>query len=386
MYLINGRILTMSARGIIDNGFVQISGGKIKNVGSMTEIGNCDDGKIVDLDGKVVMPGIIDCHTHLGMSGDGLGFESDETNEENEPSTPHLRAVDAINPLDKCFDEALRAGVTSVVTGMGSANPVAGQLAAIKTYGRRIDDMIIKAPCAYKFALGENPKTVYNGKNQAPMTRMTTAAIIRESLFKAREYMEALDKYKSDDDETKPDFDIKCQSLIPLLEKQVAAHFHAHRADDIFSAIRIAHEFNIDYVIVHGTEGHLIADELAKENARVIAGPFLTERSKPELRELTPGTAGVLAKSGVLTAICTDHPVIPLKYILICAALAVREGMDEWEALRAVTINAAKIAGIDSAVGSIEIGKDADIAVFSGDPLDIKTEVTDVFVNGVKAV
>ena len=384
MYLTNGRIFTMSEKyGTIENGFVQTDGAVIKSVGTMDDFNAGHSERVIDLHGMTVTPGLIDCHTHLGMSGDALGFESDETNEENDPCTPQLRAVDAINPLDRCFEETLAAGVTAVVSGMGSANPIAGQMAAIKTSGKRIDDMIIKFPCAFKFAMGENPKSVYNGKNQMPTTRMATAAIIRENLLKAQEYADALEKYQADEEnESKPDFDIKCHSLIPLLKRQTKAHFHAHRADDIFSAIRIAKEFNLDYAIIHGTEGHLIADELAAENVSVAAGPFLTDRSKPELRELTPKTAGILAKKGVLTAICTDHPVIPLKYISFCLALAVKEGMDKYDALRAVTINAAKIAGIEHRVGSIEPGKDADIAVFSSDPCDVTGEVAAVFVNG----
>ncbi|MDP4110304.1 MAG: amidohydrolase, partial [Bacillota bacterium] len=299
-----------------------------------------------------------------------------------DPATPQLRAIDAVNPCDRSFCEALMAGVTTVLTGPGSANPIAGQFTAIKTYGRRIDDMVMRAPAAMKFSLGENPKNVYHEKNQTPATRMATAAIIRENLFKAAEYKKAKDRAAKDSECDAPDFDMKQESLLPLINGEVQAHFHAHRSDDIFTALRISKEFGLKPVIIHGTEGHLIADILKSENVPVITGPNLSFRAKPELKNMTFETPGILAKNGVLTAISTDHPETPLQYLMLCASLANRSGMEETDALKAVTINPAKIAGLDRRVGSIKKGKDADIVVYSGHPFDRNTEVTAVLIDG----
>lgn len=255
-------------------------------------------------------------------------------------------------------------------------------MAAVKTMGSRIDDVILKQPVAIKMALGENPKGVYHGKNQAPETRMATAAIIREQLYKAKKYSEDIELAKTDDDMDEPDYDMKCEALLPLLNHQLKVHFHAHRADDIFTAIRIAKEFDLEYVLIHCTEGHLIADAIKGENACAVVGPVISERSKPELRNLTPKTSGELNKKGVLTAICTDHPVIPIQYLPISAGIAVREGLEYNEALRAITINPAVICGVDDRVGSLAEGKDADIAVFEGDPLSVYAKPKAVFVGG----
>ena len=290
--------------------------------------------------------------------------------------------MDAVNPMDVSFVEAIRGGVTSVVTGPGSANPIAGQMLAMKTSGHRIDDMIILQPAAMKFALGENPKTVYHGKNLAPTTRMATAAIIRETLYKAKEYLARKEKSEVDDGEDAPDFDIKLEALIPVLQGKEPVHIHAHRTDDIFTAVRLAKEFSLKYVIVHGTAGHLIARDLKEENAVVICGPALAFRSKPELKNLSFATPGVLSREGVVCAICTDHPETPIQHLLLCAMLAVKSGMDEYEALKAITINAARCAGIDGSVGSIKAGKDADIVIFSGSPLEIGTTVDVTVIDG----
>lgn len=380
MYITNADIHTMAGERI-ENGWIRVEQGIITAIGRMPAEIPCSE-EILDVKGAGVYPGFIDAHTHLGMCEDGLTFEGDDTNEETDPTTPQLRAVDAINPMDRCFTEALEAGVTTVVTGPGSANPISGQMAAIKTYGNCIDDMIIKAPVAIKMAMGENPKSVYHGKNQAPSTRMATAALIREELMKAKRYMEDLERSKNDEDIDPPEFDLKSESLIPALKGETEVHFHAHRADDIFTAVRIAREFHLDYVIVHGTEGHLVADKLKQEGASVLSGPFLCDRSKPELRNLTPACAGILAAKGIPTAIITDHPVIPLQYLPTCAALAVREGMDYDEALKAITINPAKICHIDNRVGSIEIGKDADLVIFDTDPLNLMAKPKYVMING----
>lgn len=381
MLIINAKIYTM-AGSVVDNGWVQVNGGKIAGVGNMDQPPESSSQTIIDAKGKWLFPGFIDAHTHLGMWEDGLGFEGDDGNEDTDPSTPQLRAVDAINPMDYCFTEALEAGITTVITGPGSANAIGGQMAAIKTMGKRIDDMIVKAPVAMKFALGENPKTSYHGKSQSPVTRMATASIIREQLNKAKRYEEELQAAAKDPELEEPEYDAKCEALIPLFRKEIKAHFHAHRCDDIFTAIRIAKEFDLEYVIVHGTQGHKATDVLVKEEVDVLAGPVLCDRSKPELKDLTPANPGILDRAGIRTAVVTDHPVIPIQYLPLCAGLAVREGMDWESAIRGITIVPAQICGIDRQIGSIEPGKDADLVLFDGDPLTLKAKPSLVICNG----
>ena len=383
MLIINAKIHTMAGK-TIESGSIRTGGTVIEKV-EEGRLAPRPDEPVIDAAGAGVYPGFVDAHTHLGMWEDSLTFEGDDGNEETDPVSPQLRAIDAINPTDRCFSEAVAAGVTAVVTGPGSANPIGGQLAAVKTFGRRIDDMILKAPVAIKMALGENPKTVYHGKNEAPSTRMATAALIREELFKAKRYLGDQERARSDKDADPPEFDMKCEALLPALRGETEVHFHAHRADDIFTAIRIAKEFHLDYVIIHGTEGHLIADALKAEHARVLSGPFFTDRCKPELRNQTPACPGILASHGVLTAIVTDHPVVPIQYLPMCAALAVREGMDPEDALRAITINPAKICGLDSRIGSIEAGKDADFSIFLENPLSMTAKPETVVVGGAVA-
>lgn len=378
MIISNVKIHTMTTNDVIDNGYIYIKGKKIYDIGDMSTL-NIKGEDIIDGNGLDVFPGFIDSHTHVGMFEDGLTFEGNDGNEATEPITPHLRAIDAVNPSDRAFEEALNAGVTTVLTGPGSSNPIAGEFIAIKTHGKRIDKMLIKSPAAIKFALGENPKNVYSEKNQAPCTRMSTAALIRESLFKARQYL--LNKESSSGD-NQPDYDIKGEALIPLLKRELPAHFHAHRADDMFTAIRISKEFNLRCVIIHSTEGHLIVDELLNEDVGLMSGPFLSDRSKPELKNLTPRSPGVMSNSGLNISIVTDHPVTPIQYLATCASLAVSEGMNEFDAICAITINAARICGIDDVVGTIEVGKDADFVFFSGSPLGINKKPKMVICNG----
>ena len=379
MLIFNARILPIDGE-IIENGYILTNDKKIMELGA--GMPSITDTEIIDAKGGWVLPGFIDAHTHLGMWEDGMGAEGDDGNEDTDPATPHLRAIDAVNPIDRNFTEALEAGITSVLTGPGSANVIGGQIAAMKTYGRRIEDMIIKEPAAIKFALGENPKSVYHGKNLAPVTRMATAAIIREQLLKAKRYIADLENAENDEDVDDPEFDIKCEALIPLLKKQISAHFHAHRADDIFTALRLSKEFDIECNIIHCTDGHLIADILVQEGIKVMSGPHICDRSKPELKNLDARSPAILSKAGVILSITTDHPVTPIQYLPLCAALAVREGMDYMEALKAITINPAIISGIDSRVGSLSIGKDADIVIFDGDPLLISAKPRVVIVGG----
>lgn len=384
MDIINGKIFPMEGEPI-PNGYLRVEHGIIARLGAMENYVPLGD-ETLDVQGASVYPGFVDAHTHLGMWEDGLGFEGDDGNEDTDPSTPHMRALDGVNPYDRCFEEALWAGVTTVLTGPGSSNPVGGQMIAMKTQGGTLDDMVLLAPCAMKFALGENPKTTYHGKNQMPTTRMATAAIIREQLYKAARYAE--DKRRAAEDEAldAPEYDMKCEAMLPLLRGEIPAHFHAHRADDIGTAIRIAGEFGIRFSIVHATEGHLIVDVLSREHVSVLAGPLLCDRSKPELKNLTPEAAGILHRAGVPIALVTDHPEIPVQYLPLTAALAVREGLNRMAALRAITIDAARICGLDKRVGSLSVGKDADFVVFDGDPLNMMNKPKIIFIQGNRVV
>lgn len=373
----NGTVLTMAGK-VIENGCVLVEGSKIKYVGEEKEFSG--DIEVIDAKGGYIMPGMIDAHCHLGMWEDGVGFEGADGNEATDPITPHLRAIDGINPMDKTFKEAYENGITCVCSGPGSANVISGSFAVIKTYGKRIDNMIIKSPAAIKVAFGENPKSTYHEKHEMPTTRMGIAALLRDTLFKAKEYLNK--KENAEEEEDKPDFDMKYESLIPVLKREIPLKVHAHRADDMFTAIRIAKEFNIDLTLDHCTEGHLIADELKEEGYPLIVGPSLSERSKVELRELTFETAGILSRKGIDIAIMTDHGVIPIQYLPLCAALAVKHGMDEMEALKAITINPAKILKIDDRVGSLEVGKDADIVVLDRFPLDVMSKTQYVLIDG----
>ena len=381
MLIINATVHTME--GVtIPNGYVAVSGDKIARVGPMEECPGHWEGETLDGEQGHVLPGFVDAHSHLGLFGDALGFEGDDGNESTDPCTPQLRAVDGVNPLDRGFREAREGGVTTVLTGPGSANPIAGQFLALKTDGRWVDEMVLKAPAAMKLALGENPKCAYNERHETPVTRMATAAIIRENLRKALEYAEKLEKAESDQEEDKPDYDARLEALLPVVRGELPVHIHAHRADDIATGVRIAREFGLKCVIVHGTEAHLIPELLEKEGVPVITGPALGDRSKPELANMTIESPAVLTLRGVQTAICTDHPEVPVQYLPLCAALAVKGGMNPEAALAAITINAARIAGIDSRVGSLAPGKDADLVVFSGHPINLLSRVRAVFING----
>lgn len=367
----NAKIYTMD-NDIIDNGCILIENGLIKAVGEKIENAEAE---VIDLAGKFITPGLIDAHCHLGLFEDGIGFEGADANEATDPITPHLRAIDGINPMDKTFDEALNGGVTTVSSGPGSANVIGGQFVIIRTHGDKVDDMIIKQPSAMKCAFGENPKRVYNEKKKSPSTRMATAAELREALFKAINY-----KNEKAKDDSK--FDFKMEALLPVINKEIPLKIHAHRADDILTAIRIVKEFDLDMTLDHCTEGHLIVDYLKNENYPAIVGPSLSERSKFELKNLTFETPGILNKAGVKTAIMTDSPVIPLQYLNLCAALAQKSGMDEYEALKAITLYPAEILRIDDQLGSITPGKVADLVVWDQHPLNIQANTDKIFIKG----
>lgn len=374
----NAKIYTMSG-DVFENGSVLFDD-KILYVG---EESNFEAEEVIDVNGKIVMPGLIDAHCHVGMFEDSLGFEGDDGNEDSDPVTPHLRAIDGINPFDCGFSEAREAGVTTVVTGPGSANPVGGQFAAVKTAGICIDDMIVKAPAAMKFALGENPKCVYNEKDEAPVTRMGTMALIRELLIKSQNYMQQLDEWEDDSDNNdKPEFDMKLEAMIPVLKKEIPVKIHAHRADDICSALRLKKEFDIDVTIEHCSDGDAVSSVLEREKVPVMLGPTLSDRSKPELKNLTFATYKNLSDRGIDVAIITDHPEITIGNLPLCAVMAVKHGMDEQKALEAVTITAAKNCRIEDRVGSLKEGKDADIAVFTDLPTRFDSECEMVFVDG----
>lgn len=375
----NGLVKTMSGTNI-ENGQILIEDGIIKAVGKDLE--TPEDADVIDVSGCIVTPGLIDAHCHIGIMEEGIGFEGDDTNEITNPITPHMRAIDGINPICEEFEEAIKGGITTAVVAPGSANIIGGHACAIKTYGKRIDNMILKNPIGMKIAFGENPKRCYGKNDKTPMTRMAVAALLRENLYKAKNYMEKKEKAKTDP-EKMPDFDLKMEALIPVLKKEIPLKAHAHRADDILTAIRIAKEFDLDITLDHCTEGHLIADEIAKEGKCALVGPSLSGKVKYELKNLTFETPKILDEAGIKIAIITDAPVIPVHYLSLCAGLAVKSGLDEEEAWKAITINAAEIININNRVGSIEPGKDADIVVFKGNPLtDINSKAVMTIING----
>lgn len=374
----NGKVLTMTGQ-VYENGCVLFDD-KILYVG---ERGDFEADEVIDAAGMVVMPGLIDAHCHVGMFEDSLGFEGDDGNEDSDPIMPHLRAIDGINPFDRAFKDAREAGVTAVVTGPGSANPVGGQFAAVKTFGICVDDMIIKAPAAMKMALGENPKAVYNEKEEAPVTRMGTMAMIRELLIKAGNYMSELDAWhENEEDNAKPDFDMKLEAMLPVMRGEIPVKIHAHRADDICSAIRLGKEFGISVTIEHCSDGDCIADILEREKLPVMLGPTLSDRSKPELHNLSFDTYKNLSDRGISVAIITDHPEITVENLPLCAVMAVKHGMDKDKALCAITSAAAKNCSIDDRVGTLEAGKDADIAVFTREPVYFDAKCIMTFIDG----
>lgn len=376
--VINAKILTMAGEDF-DKGTVLIDQGKIREVGS--DIVIPEGTEIIDASGKIVMPGYIDAHCHVGILEEIYRVEGNDLNEMSDPVTPHLRAVDAINPEDLGFADALEGGITTVVTGPGSGNVIGGVNLAMKTAGKVIDRMIVRNPIGLKVAFGENPKRVYGGNKKAPMTRMATAALLRENLVKAQNYLRKLQTAEKDQEKA-PDRDLKMEALVEVLKGNIPLRAHAHRADDILTAIRIAEEFKLKIIIEHCTEGFKIADELARRNIPAIVGPTLSNRAKVELQYRTHENAGILSRAGVKVAMMTDHPVIPINYLYLEAALAVKAGMDETEALKSITINAAEIIGLADRIGSLEKGKDADLIILDGPPLEIKSLVETVIIDG----
>ena len=362
--IINAHIKTMVGEDIPSGVIAFDDNGKIAYVGDSYRIP--DDACIIDAKGKLVTPGCIDAHCHIGLDNEGMGWEGRDYNEIIDPLTPHLRAIDSINPMDEAFGNALSYGVTAACTGPGSANVVGGTFTVLKLYGKRVDDMLIKEEAAMKCAFGENPKRCYGqGMKKSPSTRMATAALLREILFKTKRYMEDKENGKN------PPFDMKLEAMIPVLKGELPLKAHAHRADDIFTSIRIAKEFGVKLTLDHCTEGALIADELAKEGYPAFVGPSLGSKSKIELRNKSFTTPNALYRAGVAISIITDAPVIPLQYLPMCAGLAVDAGLPYEEAWRAITVNPANALGILSRVGTLEIGKDADVVIWSDDPMTV---------------
>lgn len=358
---------------------IQIKDGKIIKIAESIKVTNNE--KVIDVKGRDVYPGFIDAHSHLGLDGYGIGFEGQDYNEMNDIVSSQLRGIDSFNPMDPTVRQALDAGVTTVGTGPGSANVLGGTFFAVKTYGKCVDEMILKDPVAMKCAFGENPKRVYREKGN--YARMSTAAKLREYLNKAKEYMEKKEA-AGDDIFKKPAYDGKLEALIPVLKKEIPLKAHAHQANDILTAIRIAKEFDIRLTLEHVTEGHLIADILAKYDYPCAVGPTLTHASKFELQNKSWKTPAALAEKGLSVSIVTDAPVIPQQHLAMCAAIAMRNGLNEKDALKAITINPAKHLLIDDRVGSLEVGKDADILVFSESPFTAGVTPEMVFINGKK--
>lgn len=358
---------------------LQIKDGKIIKIAESIKVTNNE--KVIDVKGRDVYPGFIDAHSHLGLDGYGIGFEGQDYNEMNDIVSSQLRGIDSFNPMDPTVRQALDAGVTTVGTGPGSANVLGGTFFAVKTYGKCVDEMILKDPVAMKCAFGENPKRVYREKGN--YARMSTAAKLREYLNKAKEYMEKKEA-AGDDIFKKPAYDGKLEALIPVLKKEIPLKAHAHQANDILTAIRIAKEFDIRLTLEHVTEGHLIADILAKYDYSCAVGPTLTHASKFELQNKSWKTPAALAEKGLNVSIITDAPVIPQQHLAMCAAIAMRNGLNEKDALKAITINPAKHLLIDDRVGSLEVGKDADILVFSESPFTAGVTPEMVFINGKK--
>ena len=358
----NGYVKTMAGPDI-ENGCVLIDDcGKIAAVGAQLQAPA--DAQVIDAGGRLVTPGCVDAHCHIGLDNEGMGWEGRDYNEIVDPLTPQMRAIDSINPQDEAFGLALAGGVTSACTGPGSANVVGGTFTAIKLAGKRVDKMIINNPLAMKAAFGENPKRCYGQSlKKSPTTRMVTAALLRELLFKTKRYLEDKEAGKN------PGFDIKLEAMIPVVKGELPMKCHAHRADDILTAIRIAKEFNVKITLDHCTDGSIIADELAEEGLPAFVGPSLGGKSKIELQNKSFTTPAILHKAGVPISIITDAPVIPLQYLPMCAGLAVDAGLDTEEAWRAITINPALHTGIGDRVGSLEPGKDGDVVIWTADPL-----------------
>ncbi|MDR2657496.1 MAG: amidohydrolase [Oscillospiraceae bacterium] len=376
----NAKLLTMAAKDYPGGADMLVNDGVIVSIGTnLPESG----ARVVDASGLTALPGLIDAHCHIGMWEDSIGWAGSDGNEMTKPITPEMRALDAVNPEDRCFADALKAGVTLAATGPGSANVIGGQFIAMRTAGTRLDDMLVKEPLALKIAFGENPKRCYGeSQKKEPMTRMATAALLRQALVDAQSYQTKLSQAGED---KRPDRNLGKEILAAALSGGLRVKAHAHRADDIRTALRIRDEFHLNMTLEHCTEGWRILDALRSAQCPVILGPLFGDRSKEELRNMTYEAPSMLHKAGIRFAMMTDHPVIPLEYLPVTVAVAVRYGLPQRAALEAITINAAWAIGLDDRFGSLEPGKEADFALYDGDPLDTRTRVKQVYVRGLLA-
>jgi imidazolonepropionase-like amidohydrolase len=380
--IVGGRVVPVEGEPV-EGGTVLLRDGKIAAVegpGFTAPSGT----EIVDATGKWVLPGFIDAHAHAGVAEEAEGWAGQDTNERTDPNAAHVRALDAINPADQGFRDAIMGGVLAVNVNPGSANPIGGQTVAIKCWGRTVDEMVLREPAGLKSALGENPKRVYGERNETPSTRLGTAAVIRGAFVAAQNYQAKLAASEDSPERTVVDRDLKLEALSRVLRREIPWRQHCHRADDIATAMRMAREFGYELVIDHGTEAYLLADQIAAAQIPVIIGPLFTSRSKVELRNRSLANPGRLAAAGVTIAITTDHPVVPIHFLIHQATLAVKEGLDPVTALRAVTINPARIIGCGDRIGSLEAGKDADLVIWSGDPLDVMSRAERAFLNGLE--
>jgi len=380
--IVGGRVIPVEGEPI-EGGTVLLRDGKIAAVqgpGSAVPSGTV----VVDATGKWVLPGFIDAHAHAGVAEEAEGWAGQDTNERTDPNSAHVRALDAINPADLGFRDAISGGVLAVNVNPGSANPIGGQSVAIKCWGRTVDEMVLREPAGLKSALGENPKRVYGERNETPSTRLGTAAVIRGAFVAAQNYQAKLAASASDSSAERAvvERDLKLEALSLVLRREIPWRQHCHRADDIATAMRMAREFGYELVIDHGTEAYLLAGQIAAASIPVVIGPLFTSRSKVELRNRSLANPARLAAAGVTIAITTDHPVVPIHFLIHQATLAVKEGLDPVTALRAVTINPARIIGVDSRIGSLAVGKDADVVIWSGDPLDVMSRAELAFVDG----
>jgi imidazolonepropionase-like amidohydrolase len=372
-----GRVVPVDG-DVVEVGTVLMSDGVIAAVGP--DVAVPDGARVVDAAGSWVLPGFVEVHAHLGVHEESEGWAGQDTNEMTDPNGARMRALDAVNPADEGFRDALSGGVTSAVVKPGSGNPIGGQTVALKCWGRIVDEMLVREPVSVKSALGENPKRVYGDQKKLPSTRQGVAAVIRDAMTKAQDYVARRDVAARKDEPF--DRDPSCEVLARVLSGELPWSQHCHRADDIATALRLAEEFGYRLVVNHGTEGHLLADVLAARDVPVVIGPLFTSRSKVELRNRHLRNPGLLARAGVRIAITTDHPVVPINFLVHQATLAVKEGLDRDEALRAITVNPAEIMGLADRVGSLAVGKDADVVVWSGDPLDVMSRALRVFVGG----
>jgi imidazolonepropionase-like amidohydrolase len=379
--IISGTLHTIT-QGTIEGGTLLIDDeGRFAAVGA--DVAVPEDAEVIDAEGGHVFPGFVDAHTHLGIWEEGVGRAFWDGNEASDPITPHVRALDAINPRDPGLADARGAGVTTVCITPGSANAICGQAVVVKAAGEVTDRMVMRQPAGLKMALGENPKSVYKPRDKMPSTRMGTAALIRDALVRAQSYLEKQARAADDPEQEPPDEDLQLESLALALRREIPVRIHAHRADDILTALRLGEEFGLEVTVEHCTEGHKVAAELAQAGVPALVGPSLSSRSKVELRELSFATAAELARAGVTVAIISDHPFVPIQYLPLCGGLAVREGLDADTALRALTLTPAEILAVADRVGSLEVGKDADLALYRGHPFyDVQARCIMTFING----